>query len=169
VFSGKQGNYTEDDPPDATDLYGQTKFLGEVKGPNCVTLRTSIIGHELSGRYGLIDWFLAQKDKVRGYTQAIYTGFPTIEMARIISDYVIPNGELSGLYHVSSAPISKHDLLSLVAKRYNKKITIEPYDDFICDRSLDSGRFRNATGYAPPPWEKLVEAMHVDFSRNERR
>ena len=163
VFNGAKGMYTENDQSNAEDLYGRTKFLGEVSYPHCVTLRTSIIGHELKGRYGLIEWFLSQKQKVRGFRNAIYSGFSTIELARIINDYVLPNNELSGTYHVSSEPISKYDLLRLVAGRYGKEIEIEPYDDFVQDRSLSSTIFRESTGYQPPSWDKIVEMMHDDF------
>jgi dTDP-4-dehydrorhamnose reductase len=166
VFNGKKGMYTENDQSNAEDLYGRTKYLGEVSYPHCVTLRTSIIGHELKGRYGLIEWFLSQTQKVRGFRKAIYTGFPTIELARIIRDYILPNPALSGVYHVSSGPISKYDLLRLVAERYGKEIEIEPYDDFMQDRSLDSTIFREITGYQPPSWDKLVEMMHADFLAN---
>ncbi|WP_306534127.1 SDR family oxidoreductase [Geobacter sp.] len=166
VFNGVRGNYTESDPSCAEDLYGQTKYLGEVTYPHCVTLRTSIIGHELKGGYGLVDWFLAQEGSVRGFTKAIYSGFPTIELARVISDYILPNQELSGLYHVSSNPISKYELLRIIARRYDKKIAIDPYDDFVIDRSLDSSRFRSLTGYVPPEWDDLVEAMFRDYEAN---
>lgn len=169
VFKGDKGNYTEADPSDAVDLYGRTKFLGEVIDQNCITLRTSIIGHELNSSYGLVDWFLSQEGHVQGFTNAIFTGFPAIEIARIVAEYVIPNKKLNGLYHLSSNQISKHDLLRLVAKYYNKNIIIEPYSDFHCDRSLDSSRFRAETGYSPPPWEKLVESMHNDFIKTVRR
>lgn len=163
VFDGLKGSYTENDLSNAIDLYGRTKFLGEVQYPHCITLRTSIIGHELKGGYGLIDWFLAQKGKIRGFTKAIYTGFPTIEMARIIEEFVVPNTELSGLYQVSSESISKYDLLKLVAQKYGKNIEIESYDDFYSDRSLDSSKFRNATGYKPPSWVELVDKMHHNY------
>lgn len=166
VFDGKKGMYTENDQSNAGDLYGRTKYLGEVSYPHCVTLRTSIIGHELKGGYGLIEWFLSQTQKVRGFRKAIYSGFPTIELARIIRDYVLPNPELSGIYHVSSEPISKYDLLRLVAERYGKEIEIESYDDFVQDRSMDSSIFRKTTGYQPPSWDKLVEMMHSDFLAN---
>jgi dTDP-4-dehydrorhamnose reductase len=168
VFDGKEGMYTENDQSNAEDLYGRTKFLGEVSYPHCVTLRTSIMGHELKGGYGLIEWFLSQTQKVRGFRKAIYSGFPTIELARIIHDYVLPNPELTGIYHVSSEPISKYDLLRLVAERYGKEIEIEPYDDFVQDRSLSSVLFRETTGYHPPSWDKLVEMMHSDFLANRR-
>ncbi|HEX9190826.1 MAG TPA: SDR family oxidoreductase [Candidatus Deferrimicrobiaceae bacterium] len=166
VFSGEKGNYRESDHPDATDLYGRTKWLGEVESPHCVTLRTSIIGHELSGRHGLIEWFLAQEGSVRGFARAVFSGFPTVELAGIVAERVIPNEGLSGLYHVSSEPISKFELLHLVREQYGRKIRVERDEAFACDRSLDSSRFREATGYQPPPWPAMVSRMHADFLRS---
>lgn len=163
VFDGVKGNYLESDISNATDLYGRTKFLGEVLYPHCVTLRTSIIGHELKGRYGLVEWLLAQKVKARGFTKAIYSGFPTVELSRIINDYVLPNPELKGLYHVSADPISKFELLKIVATEYKKKIEIEPEGELQPDRSLDSSLFRTLTGYTPPSWPQLIEQMHLDY------
>lgn len=163
VFDGKKGGYTERDFSDATDLYGRTKFLGEVVYPHCVTLRTSIIGHELKGNYGLVEWFLSQEGLVHGFRKVIYSGFPTVEFARIIRDYVIPNSEITGLYHVSSNPISKYELLKLIKDQYGKKIEIEPEDSLQFDRSLDSSRFCSLTGYNPPRWIDLVRGMYKDF------
>ncbi len=162
VFTGDQGGYTEDDPPDATDLYGRTKLLGEVEDDHCMTLRTSLIGHELRSRYGLLEWFLSQKGSVRGFTKAIYSGFPTTEIARIVADHVIPNHDLRGVYHVSSAPISKYDLLKLVATRYDRDIQVKRHEDVPCDRSLNSDLFQSVTSYRPPPWPELVDHMHND-------
>lgn len=167
VFDGLKGNYTEEDNSNANDLYGRTKYLGEVFYSNCITLRTSIIGHELNSKYGLVEWFLSQEGSVKGFTKAIYTGFPTIEIARIISDFVIPNKSLYGLYHVSSEPISKYELLKIIAEKYNKKIEIIPDNDFYCDRSLVSDKFRNIVGYKPPSWVDLVEKMNKNFN-NEK-
>ncbi|MDR3539788.1 MAG: SDR family oxidoreductase [Desulfosporosinus sp.] len=163
VFDGEKGNYSEGDFSNATDLYGRTKFLGEVAYPHCVTLRTSIIGHELKGNYGLVGWFLSQKEKVRGFRKVIYSGLSTIELSRIIHDYVIPNPEMTGLYHVSSNPISKYELLKLINVQYGKKIEIEPEDSFRLDRSLDSSIFRSLTGYNPPEWTELVRRMYSDY------
>ena len=164
VFDGKKGNYTETDLSNAEDLYGRSKFLGEVTyPPYCLTLRTSIIGHELRGKLGLIEWFLAQEGIVRGFTHAIYSGFPTIELARIIANYVIPNPDLTGLYHVSSEPISKYDLLKWVAKSYAKQIEIELFNDFNQDRSLDSSALRRITDYKPPPWPELIDRMYQHY------
>jgi dTDP-4-dehydrorhamnose reductase len=159
VFSGKEGNYTEGSFSDAEDIYGRTKYLGEVHYPHCVTLRTSIIGQELATKMGLVEWFLSQEGRVNGYRNAIFTGFTTDELSHLIMDYVIPNTGISGLYHVSSDPISKYDLLKLVKKAYKKDIEIDPYDDFYCDRSLLSARFREATGYQPPAWEDMITEM----------
>lgn len=161
VFSGTKGMYTENDDPDATDLYGRSKLLGEVDYPNAVTLRTSIIGHELNGARSLISWFLAQTGPVRGFTKAIYSGLPTVEIARVICDHVIPDVALRGMYHLSADPISKHDLLMLVAKAYGKTVDITPDDELVIDRSLDSTRFRARTGYMPPTWPELVRRMHA--------
>ena len=163
VFDGKRGGYTERDEVNISDVYGMSKFLGEVKYPHCLTLRTSIIGHELKGESGLVEWFLSQKKDVRGYTKAIYSGLPTIELAEIISDYILPNDNLCGVYHVSSEPISKYDLLCLIADRYGKNIEIEPFGEVAIDRALDSSVFRSLTGYTPPSWSELVNKMYLDY------
>lgn len=163
VFDGLKGNYQEADRPKVDELYGMTKFLGEIIDSNGLTLRTSIIGHELTSHYGLIEWFLTQEEKVKGFAKVIYSGFPTVEIAQIIEEYVLPHPELTGLYHVSSDPISKYDLLKLVAEQYGKEIQIEPDEEYLLDRSLDSNRFRQATGYLPPSWPELVEKMYQDF------
>jgi dTDP-4-dehydrorhamnose reductase len=159
VFSGKKGSYVESDQSDAEDLYGRTKFLGEVTYPHTVTLRTSIIGRELKTHLGLIEWFLMQQGSIKGFQKAIYSGFTTDELSRIILNYVIPNPDLSGLYHVSSDPISKFDLLQLAKKSYQKEIDIESDTAFFCDRSLDSTRFRQATGYVPPKWSTMIDEL----------
>lgn len=163
VFDGEKGGYAESDFSNATDLYGRTKLLGEVAYSHCVTLRTSIIGHELKGNHGLVEWFLSQKEKVHGFRRVIYSGFPTVELSRIIHDYVIPNPEMTGLYHVSSNPISKYELLELIADQYGKKIEILPEDSFRLDRSLDSSIFCCLTGYNPPTWTELVHRMYNDY------
>lgn len=160
VFAGTKGLYREEDSPDAKDLYGLSKYLGEVDYPHTVTLRTSIIGHELNSAHGLIGWFLAQNGAVKGFTRAIFSGLPTVELARVIRDFVIPNPELRGVYHVSAEPVAKYDLLQLVAQVYEKNIVINPDDSLVIDRSLNSDRFRKITGYQPPAWPELIRRMH---------
>lgn len=127
--------------------------------PHTITLRTSIIGHELSSSHALLGWFLAQEGKVKGYTKAIFSGLPTAELARVVREVVLPMPELSGLYHVASAPIAKYDLLKLIADVYGKKIEIIPDDALVIDRSLNAERFKDATGYVAPPWLELVKRM----------
>jgi dTDP-4-dehydrorhamnose reductase len=163
VFSGKLGQYKEDDFPDAYDLYGRTKFLGEVAYENSLTLRTSIIGHELNRSKSLVDWFLSQSGEVKGFSKAVFSGLPTIEVARVVKEYVIPNSKLSGLYHLSVDPINKYDLLNLVASTYGKTIKIAPDDKLVIDRSLNSDRFRTDTGFKPKPWPELIKDMHQEY------
>lgn len=159
VFSGSRGMYREDDLPDAQDVYGRTKLLGEVDYPHALTLRTSIIGHELSGNNSLICWFLSQQGPVRGFSRAIFSGLPTVEIARVIDKFVLPKPELRGLYHLSAEPIDKFRLLQIVAQTYGKAVDIQKDDTLMIDRSLDSTRFRNATGYRPDAWPTLIERM----------
>jgi len=163
IFDGARGHYREEDQATAQDLYGRSKALGEVTSDGCLTVRTSIIGHELRGKLGLIEWFLAQKEGVRGFTRAIFSGFPTVIFAGIIREFILDNSRISGCYHISSPPISKYDLLKLVAEQYGKKIDIIPDDSLEMDRSLDSTAFRKITGYAPPTWPKLVAEMHRHY------
>ena len=161
VFSGKRGWYREDDRCDAEDLYGLTKIHGEVDYPNAITLRTSIIGHELKlPSYGLLEWFLSQKDRCSGFTEAVFTGLPTVELARVIRDFVIPKPNLHGIYHVASKPITKYELLKVIAFYYNKSIQIDKDDRPMPDRSLDGTKFRMATGYVAPDWPDLIKLMH---------
>lgn len=160
VFSGTRGNYNEDDEPDARDVYGRSKLLGEVDYPNAITLRTSIIGHEIAGTRSLVDWFLSQNGTANGFQKAIFSGLPTVELARVIHDFIIPNDHLHGLYHVSASPISKYDLLKLIAQIYGKPIDVIPVNGPEINRSLDSSRFQSATGFKAEAWPELVGRMH---------
>lgn len=163
VFSGDRGAYTEDDEPDANDLYGRSKLMGEVSQPHAVTLRTSIIGHELQSGHGLVGWFSAQTGVVKGFSRAIFSALPTVELARVIQQHVIPHPELHGTYHVGAEAISKYEVLSLVAREYGSRAVLQPDSDLVMDRSLMSDRFNQASGYRPPPWPELVRRMH-EFS-----
>jgi dTDP-4-dehydrorhamnose reductase len=161
VFTGAKGMYRETDTADARDLYGLSKYLGEVDYPHAITLRTSIIGHELRSAHGLIEWFLAQTGRVQGYARAVFSGLPTVELARVIHDVVIPRSGLRGVYHVSAAPIDKYQLLRIVAQVYGVTTEIVADERLVIDRSLDSSRFRSATGFEPAAWPALVSAMHA--------
>ncbi|MDQ3652569.1 MAG: SDR family oxidoreductase [Acidobacteriota bacterium] len=168
VFSGRTGNYREDDLTDAQDLYGRTKVLGEVDYENCLTLRTSMIGRELQSSHGLIEWFLAQRGKtVRGFKRAVFSGFTTAALADVIGDIIADHPQLRGTWHVAADSINKFDLLSLVKQTYELDVQIEPDETFICDRSLDDGRFRQATGFAPRPWLEMIRQMAQDTTPYE--
>ena len=163
VFNGRKGMYTEDTPSDAEDLYGRTKFIGEVAYPNCLTLRTSIIGRELETTSGLVEWFLSNKgNTIRGYTNAIYSGFTTNALAHVIGDVIEKHPDLHGVYQVSSDPINKYQLLRMLQSAYGAHIDIEPYADFVIDRSLDSSRFRMEAGFKPPTWSEMINEMATD-------
>jgi len=163
VFSGRKGNYTESDVPDAEDLYGRTKLLGEVSRPGCLTIRTSIIGRDLKKQSALLEWFLSHRGgHVRGYRNSLYSGLTTLAMAHIIGDILTDYPHLSGLYQVSSSPISKYDLLVKIRAAMQLDIEIEPHDDPPCNRSLSAARFIAATGDRIPSWDEMVAGLASD-------
>ncbi len=163
VFSGRRGYYTEEDPSDAEDLYGKTKYLGEVDYPGCLTLRTSIIGRELDTSHGLIEWFMSQEGKtVSGYKNAVFSGLTTLALSEIITEIITDHPRLSGVNQVASEPISKYDLLNLVKKTYGLTIAIEPDDTVVNDRSLNPEKFKKETNIKIPSWEYMIEQMHRD-------
>ena len=160
VFDGEKGMYLETDWPNARDLYGRSKLLGEVDYGNSITLRTSIIGHEIGSGHSLLEWFLRQTEpSVYGFSRAVFSGFPTVELARILHDYVMPQTSLHGLYHVSSNPINKYDLLKIISKEYLKDIDVKMDKSLVIDRSLDSCKFRKITGFKPISWQEMVAKM----------
>jgi dTDP-4-dehydrorhamnose reductase len=163
VFSGTRGSYSEADAPDARDLYGRSKLLGEVDRPGCLTLRTSMVGREIRSAHGLIEWLLSHRSEVvPGFTRARFSGLTTIELARVIATLVESHGDLAGLWHVAGEPIAKYDLLSMVNDQFRLGTTLEPDDSFVCDRTLDASRFMNATGYRPPTWADMVAELAAD-------
>jgi len=163
VFTGNRGGYVESDLPDAQDLYGKSKCLGEVYYGNHLTLRTSIIGHELDSNVSLVDWFLSQKGKVKGFSKAIFSGLPTCVIAKLLAEQILPNTSLTGLFHLSVNPIDKYSLLALIARIYDKDIEIEASQELCIDRSLNSDSLRTAIDYEVPSWDHLVTDMHSDY------
>jgi dTDP-4-dehydrorhamnose reductase len=163
IFSGNKGHYREDDPSDAEDIYGKTKYLGEVNDTGALTIRTSFIGRELASTNGLLEWFMSNRSgTVDGYTNSIFTGFPTLHLSRIIADIITRHQNLSSIYHVSTEPISKFHLLTLINEAMKLNIGVNKYPDFHCDRSLDSTQFRQETGFAPLSWEQMVKELAED-------
>lgn len=163
VFDGAKGNYKEEDISNASDLYGRSKSLGEVNNQRCLTIRTSIIGRELFTKNSLVEWFLSNEGaRIKGFVNAIYSGFPTIILAEIISELLRHQNFLEGLYHVSSEPINKYELLKLLKKAFQIKVEIEPFEEFKIDRSLNSDKFRKQTNFAPLSWEEMITIMAND-------
>lgn len=165
VFSGSRGRYVESDLPDPPDVYGRSKLLGEVAGEGAITLRTSMIGLGLSRKTSLIDWFLAQKGRVAGYRNAIFSGLTTRELSRVIGMLLEGYPLACGLYHLSAAPISKLDLLTKLRTRLRLSVDIAPADEPRIDRSLDSARFRRTFNYQPPSWDQMLDELAGDIER----
>jgi dTDP-4-dehydrorhamnose reductase len=160
IFDGVKGSYKESDSFNAKELYGISKYLGEVYYKHSITLRTSIIGHELQSKRSLVEWFLSQEIECKGYSRAIFSGLPTVILAQIIRDVIIPHSELSGVYHVGAKPINKYDLLKLIAEVYAKPIQIISDDSLVINRSLNTDKFKTATDYFIPEWPQLIQKMY---------
>nr|BCN22522.1 putative monosaccharide biosynthesis protein [Vibrio mimicus] len=165
VFSGQKGLYVENDLPDAVDLYGSSKRLGEVYYGKNLTLRTSIIGHELNSSVSLIDWFLSQELLVSGFSKAIFSGLPTCYIAKLLAEKILPKRELAGMYHLSVEPIDKFSLLKLVNEIYGKGTEINENVSFVIDRSLNSDELRRQIDFIPPTWPELIKHMHLDYKK----
>ncbi|OGT37964.1 MAG: NAD(P)-dependent oxidoreductase [Gammaproteobacteria bacterium RIFCSPHIGHO2_12_FULL_37_14] len=160
IFSGMKGNYTEADYSDAKDFYGKSKYLGEVKEKHCITLRSSVIGLELTRKASLIEWYLAQRGTIKGFRRAIYSGLTTQEMSRVVNLILTKYSDLSGVWHISADYINKHELLAILSKKLGREdIQIQPDDSFVCDRSLNGEAFRKATGYQSPSWEVMLNEL----------
>jgi dTDP-4-dehydrorhamnose reductase len=168
VFSGRRGSYRETDEPDPVDVYGYSKLLGEVVSDGVLTLRTSIIGTELYRRSSLVEWFLAQRGRIRGFKGAIFSGFTTMELSRIIDSLISARPKRWGLYHVSSNPISKYDLLVMLRDTIGRDIEIEVDEAYQCDRSLDSSLFKKTFGYSPPEWHSMVRELAEEIGKQQR-
>jgi dTDP-4-dehydrorhamnose reductase len=160
VFSGRTGGYRESDEPDARDVYGLSKLLGEVDDGAALVLRTSILGLELGSRRSLVEWFLASTGTVAGYRQAVYSGLTTLELARLIERLLCRHGQLAGLWHVAADPISKYDLLRRLAGALGRTdVEVVPDDSVACDRSMRADRLAEATGYRPPSWADMLTEL----------
>ena len=166
VFSGIKGNYSEFDIPDPIDLYGQSKLLGEVTSMNSLSVRTSIIGHELKSKHSLLEWFLSQEGVVKGYTKAIYSGLTTLELSIIFRDKILPKAKYTGLYHIAGQRISKYDLLETIAKVYDMQVHFLKDPSLVIDRSLNGNYFNSLYEYSPPNWDELIKSMR-NYDRNE--
>ena len=162
IFSGKKGNYLDSDTPDPIDLYGRSKLLGEVSNSNAITIRTSIIGPEISSANGLFEWFRNKEGIIYGYQNAWFSGFTTIELSRIIYKFIIQGKIKNDIYNLSSYAINKYELLKLINKVYvlNKKIIAD--NSVVIDRTLNCDKFSRETGFIQDKWENMIIGMR-DF------
>jgi dTDP-4-dehydrorhamnose reductase len=168
VFSGSRGNYSEDDVPDATDIYGRSKLLGEVAGEGFLTLRTSLIGRELRGALGLLEWLISKRGgTVRGFSRAVFSGFTTKALAAEIAHLIEGHPELDGVWHLAAQPIDKLTLLSMLDDALQLGIEITPDEDVAIDRSLDSSRLCSVTGRQPRGWDEMVDELAADVTPYE--
>jgi dTDP-4-dehydrorhamnose reductase len=169
VFAGTKGHYRESDTPDAADLYGRSKLLGEVTEGDALTLRTSIIGRELRTSNGVVEWFLSNRGgSVRGFTRATFSGVTTATLAEILAGVIERHPALRGLYHVAGEAITKYDLLMMLNDATAAGVTITPDDSVVIDRSLDATRFQSATGLVPPGWPAMIGALAAEWPDYER-
>lgn len=167
VFSGLKGNYLEKDVPDPVDFYGESKVLGECYSRHVLTIRTSIIGHELGTCNGLLEWFLSQANQCKGYDNAYFSGFPTSYIPIILEDYIFKNNTMHGIFHISSDRISKFNLLTLIKEIYALDIEIIPDRQLVIDRSLNGKLFSKKTGFKAPSWYQLIKFMKNSFLENK--
>lgn len=160
----KKQYYIEEDTPACSNVYNMSKFLGEVNYGNHLTIRTSIIGHEIMSNLCLVDWFLnTNKKNIEGYKNVIFSGLTTLELSKILVNKIVRQKKMHGVYHLSTNPISKLELLKLIKKYYNKQINIIPNESIKINRTLNSDTLRKKIKYLPPNWESQIKEMHADF------
>jgi dTDP-4-dehydrorhamnose reductase len=163
VFSGRGGPYTQESVPDPVDLYGRSKLLGETPLGPALTLRTSIVGRQLTGHTSLFDWVLSQRGcRVRGFRRALYTGLTTEALARVIGLLIENHPGLSGVWQVASDPINKYELVCELSRRLGLEMTVDADDDFFCDRRLDGKPFESETGITVPSWQEMLDDFVAD-------
>jgi dTDP-4-dehydrorhamnose reductase len=169
VFSGRRGGYTETDISDAEDLYGRSKFLGEVTESPALTLRTSIIGRELGSQTGLVEWFLSNRGgRVRGFEKAVFSGVTTRALSELIATILSDHPGLTGLYQVAAEPVNKYDLLLLLRDVLGVEVGIDRDAGLVIDRSLSAKKFFDATRLTPPSWSAMIQEMRDDPTPYDR-
>jgi dTDP-4-dehydrorhamnose reductase len=162
VFDGKAGNYSEKNVPNARDLYGFSKYLGELSGNNVVTIRTSVIGHEINGKFGLLEWFLKKKKQCLGFAYSYFSGLTSFEIYNFVDNYLFKNIKINGLIHLSSTKISKLRLLKIIAKIYGKKILIKKSFKIKINRTLDNTFVKKKLSYKSPSWNQMIKIMYLN-------
>ena len=160
TFLGTRGHYAESEAPDANDLYGRSKVLGEITDrAHVLTVRTSTIGFEVASKRGLLEWFLDQRGSCRGFSRAIFSGLTSHELARVLDEHVLDRSELSGLLHIAGPAIDKLSLLRAMRQHFSVPVDIEEDASFVIDRSLDGSRFCALTGFQPRRWDDMLSEI----------
>ena len=166
VFSGTKGNYSESDLLDAIDNYGLTKGKGEVRSLNTLTIRSSMIGRELFNKTELLEWLIGEKGKsIKGFSQVIYSGVTTLYMANLIKELITEGLQISGIYNISSPPISKYDLLNKLNRVFNLDLIIEKDNSKKSDKSLKSNKFFSKYYYHKPNWDDMIKELFHDAEK----
>lgn len=171
IFGGDRGHYSETDCPTETSWYGRSKALGEIINNKDLTLRTSIIGPELKqAGTGLLHWFLQQYGEVRGFSECLWTGLTTLQLAKSIDNILTEVPSLAGIYHlVPNMIISKYDLLSMIARIWNKTdINLVKDETVKQNKSLINNRLSE---YNPgiPDYGTQLKELYVWIEINKRR
>ena len=164
VFTGAKGDYIDNDNKDAYDLYGSTKSMGEVIDSKfAITLRGSMIGSELENKTELFEWFLKQKSKtIKGFNKVIYSGITTTKMAEIVLKLIDQFPNLSGVYNISSKPISKFELLKLWNNLFDINANIEIDNSYTSNKNLISDNFYRTISMEQPDWVELSSQLNID-------
>lgn len=144
------------------DLYGNSKRLGEPE--ECVVLRTSFVGRHPTDKTGLVEWYLQQEKAVPGYYRAYFSGLTTTALARVIERVILSRVKEGG-WNVGGEKISKHELLSLLHKRYSPSAAVYFDDKVVYDRSFDSSAFQEQFEYRPPSWESMIFDLAMEYPR----
>lgn len=166
VFSGKRGQYAENDLRDGTTFYDRSKALGELEDDKNITLRNSIVGPDLNPNgIGLLNWFMQQNGEVNGFIGAMWTGQTTLQLAKTME--AAAKEKAHGLYNtVPDHAISKYNLLKLFNHYLrNDAVEIHPVDKCAADKSLK--RTRYAFSYQIPDYEQMIAEL-AEWMKNHK-
>lgn len=163
VYSGKSGMYTESDNPDAIDLYGKSKAIGEINNTKALTIRTSLIGREVYNHTELFEWLYKNKSgKVYGYENVYYSGLTTIRMSKILEKIINYYPDLQGVFNISSKPITKYSLLKLINRHFKFEIQVKKDLKIKSNKVLISKKITEITDIEIPTWEDLILEFKED-------
>ncbi|MFX1498785.1 MAG: dTDP-4-dehydrorhamnose reductase family protein [Promethearchaeota archaeon] len=147
VYSGRKGDYTEEDPHDPLDVYGKSKSLGEVFDGSMLIIRCSIIGPELKKQKNfLLEWFLSQPNggTIGGFEHHVWNGITTLQFAQLCENIISLNIydkliDKSYLHHyVPNNTVTKYQLMHIFNDTFGKDLKINKINkpEEKVDRSL---------------------------------